>query len=58
MCGVDNNRSYPSKKAEDRLSGLIQDETGVLIEPKLLRLFLRSNWERVTALAHKIHEGT
>jgi len=52
MC--EDQRASP--KAEITLSRLIEKETGASIEPKLLRLFIKAKWSRVTTLAHSIHE--
>ena len=43
-------------KAETALSKLIEKETGSFIDPRLLRLFIKAKWSRITTLAHSIHE--
>lgn len=57
MCG-DGGKYVSAKDPEDKLSDLLFEETGVRVGPKLLRLFLKSNWDRVAMLAHKIHATT
>lgn len=43
--------------AEKKLSDLIQRETGINIDPHVLRLFVKLHWARVSTLAHQIHDG-
>jgi hypothetical protein len=43
--------------AHDQLSALIKKETGAVVHPHLLRLFLRARWPEVSRLAHAIHEA-
>jgi hypothetical protein len=58
MCNNDENgRIRPPRSPAERLSDLIEKETGARIEPKLLRLFLKAKWDRVTPLAHAIHDA-
>lgn len=45
-----------TKAPAERLSDLIEKETGARIEPKLLRLFLKAKWARITPLAHAVHD--
>lgn len=42
---------------ERRLAALLKVETGVVIDPAALRMFIRAKWERVSVLAHRIHEA-
>lgn len=55
MCEQKPTPNY-TKTPAHRLSDLIEKETGARIEPKLLRLFLKAKWERITPLAHAIHD--
>lgn len=41
---------------EMRLSRLMSRELDVTVDPRLLRLFLKHHWSKVSALAHEIHE--
>lgn len=54
MCGDPTKQNL--KTPEELLSALIAKETGANIEPKLLRLFIKAKWDRITALSHAIHE--
>lgn len=45
------------KTPAELLSALIAKETGANIEPKLLRLFVKAKWDRITTLAHAIHDA-
>lgn len=53
-------KTQPSNKkaAEDLLSKLFRDDLGVEINAQALRMFIRSRWERISTLAHAIHDGT
>jgi hypothetical protein len=42
--------------AHEKLAQLMKREMDVEVNPKLLRLFLRAHWSKVSALAHAIHE--
>lgn len=53
MC---NSSQSGESKPEEKLAKLLRDETGSVVDAKMLRLFLRANWSKVTALAHRIHE--
>lgn len=54
MCdnGIGNR---PPRSAETKLAALLRDETGAIIDEKLLRLFIRANWKKITLYAHAIH---
>lgn len=46
----------PEKKPEQKLVELMASETGVEMSAKMMRLFIRSNWKRVSLYAHSIHD--
>ena len=48
--------ALPVTPPEDTLSVAIKADLGVEIDPKALRLFILMRWDRVTVLAHAIHE--
>jgi len=48
--------TYP-EKPEHKLADLMNNDLGVTVEPKLLRLFVLHNWRSVSLLAHAIHAG-
>ena len=50
--------SRNSRSHHENLAALIKAETSVDIDPNLLRLFIKSKWSRIAALAHSIHEET
>lgn len=56
MCEQKPTPGYTKTPAQ-RLSDLIEKETGARIEPKLLRLFIKAKWDRITPLAHAIHDA-
>jgi hypothetical protein len=56
MCGEIPSNS-DNRTSEQALSDLIREELGVTVEPQALRMFVRHNWFRIAALAHRIHEG-
>ena len=45
-----------SHEAAEKLANLIEAETGVEIEPIVLRLFIKSNWSKVSKHSHDIHD--
>lgn len=55
MCNNMPNGS--TRPPAERLSDLIEKETGARIEPKLLRLFIKAKWDRITSLSHAIHDA-
>lgn len=55
MCGDPTKQNL--KTPAELLSLLIAKETGANIDPKLLRLFIKAKWDRITTLAHTIHEA-
>lgn len=46
-----------STPPEELLSKAFKEDLGVIIHPQALRMFIRSRWDRIQVLAHKIHEG-
>lgn len=45
----------PEHEPHKSLSKLIERETGLEIDPYLLRLFVKANWKRISTLGHAIH---
>lgn len=48
--------SLNTSNAEEKLSRMISLHLGVEIEPSKLRDFLKGHWERLSILAHAVHE--
>ena len=46
-----------SEAPEVLLSRAFKQDLNVEINPQALRMFIRSRWDRVQKLAHKIHDG-
>jgi len=44
------------KTAHEKLADLMKREMDVSINPKVLRMFLRAHWSKVSMLSHAIHE--
>jgi hypothetical protein len=40
---------------EEQLATLMQNDLGVTVTPRELRMFIRANWRKVSAFAHAIH---
>jgi hypothetical protein len=47
----------PEKSSEQILVDLIREDLGVHINPQAARLFVRTRWDRLHAILHRIHEG-
>lgn len=43
------------KEPEHALADLMARDLGVTVTPRELRMFIRANWRKVSALAHAIH---
>lgn len=51
---------YPATKEsnpEELLADLIKADLGATINPQALRLWLRWRWDRITPMAHRIHNA-
>lgn len=46
-----------SEKAEVLLARVFKEELGVEINEQALRIFVRTKWDRISKLAHIIHNG-
>ncbi len=57
MCDPQVSKYASAKTPAERLSDLIEKETGNRIDSKLLRLFIKAKWDRITPLAHAIHDA-
>lgn len=54
MCeATGKNLQTPAEK----LASLLEKETGTRIDARMLRLFIKAKWDRITVLAHAIHEA-
>lgn len=42
---------------EQTLAKCFREDLGVEINPQALRMFIRIRWERISTLAHRIHDG-
>ncbi len=47
---------HVDKSAHDKLSELMKREMDVSVNPKVLRMFIRAHWSKISMLAHAIHE--
>ncbi len=46
-----------SKTSEQIMVDMIRADLGVVIEPQAWRMFLRHRFDRMSTLAHRIHDG-
>jgi hypothetical protein len=44
------------KSAHEKLADLMSREMDVQVNPKVLRMFIRAHWSKVSLLSHAIHE--
>jgi len=42
--------------AQEKLATLMLREMDVEVNPKVLRMFIRAHWTKISLLAHAIHE--
>ena len=54
MCQI--SQSLAESSPEELLARLLKKEVGADINPQALRMFIRSKWDRVSTLAHLIHD--
>ncbi len=45
------------RRSEDLISEMFREDLGVTIEPQALRMFIRHRFDRLSPLAHRIHDG-
>lgn len=57
MCTGDGGTSSETEKAERLLAREFKNELGITIDEQALRMFVRSRWSRLSALAHRIHNA-
>lgn len=58
MCGFPGVEETEDKRSSEQIMvSLIKQDLGVDIDPQAWRMFLRHRWERISPLAHRIHEG-
>lgn len=50
------NKNNPPVSPEITLAREFKDELGVEIDPQSLRMFIKARWDRISFLAHKIHD--
>jgi hypothetical protein len=55
MCGNPELRTV-TQPPHKRLASLMNRELGTDIDPRLLRLFIKHHWSKVSTLAHQIHD--
>lgn len=55
MCNVPMPPDGEFLRAEASLANLMARDLNVKVEPDTLRLFIQARWDRIAALAHKIH---
>lgn len=59
MCGGPPGmvtRSEDKTPPKVLLAQAFKDDLGVDMHPQALRMFIRARWDRVSTLAHKIHD--
>lgn len=62
MCYTPDSSKYATaetpevRSAEQKISDMLSRDTGCVVPPKLMRLFIVANWSRLSVLAHKIHD--
>jgi len=56
MCGTipTNTDTTPP---EQTLAKCFREDLGVEINPQALRMFIRMRWDRISTLAHRIHDA-
>lgn len=47
----------PPRASEELLQEIIKEDLGITVNKTALRIFLRHRWDRISKLAHRIHEG-
>jgi hypothetical protein len=47
----------PESSSEEKLVDIITQDLGIVVDRQALRMFLRHRWDRISALAHRIHKG-
>lgn len=52
MCGVPGGYLSPEAVIVD----LMKRDLGVVIDPRLMKMFIRVNWNKLAKCAHQIHE--
>lgn len=60
MCNSVDLRADPKNKATDaakQLSKIFEEELEVSISPLAFKYLLKLRWDRISTLAHIIHEG-
>jgi hypothetical protein len=48
---------HDNRTSEQVMSDMMRDDLGINVDPQAWRMFLRYRWNRLTMLAHRIHEG-
>lgn len=56
MCNLPTDDPDGIHPPENVLSGIIARDLAVIVDPRLLRLFVQLHWDKITKYAHKIHE--
>lgn len=46
-----------SPRSEKVLADMFLEDLGIVIDPQALRIFIRHRFERLSPLAHRIHDG-
>jgi hypothetical protein len=60
MCGpyIPSDEAKEDKRSSEKVFvDMIQQDLGIKIDAQAWRMFLRCRWDRITPLAHRIHEG-
>lgn len=53
----DNSAMRDPYVPEETLAKAFKEDLGVDIHPQALRMFIRARWNRISVLAHAIHDG-
>jgi hypothetical protein len=55
---IRNLSQSANERPEEKLAKLLKSAADTSINPTVLKLFLAAHWNKVSKLAHEIHEGT
>lgn len=55
MCGRDRITNT-TLGPEYQLAALLSDDLNIYVNPQALRVFLRARWDKVSKLAHEVHD--
>ena len=56
-CGPGQNQTSETRSSEEVFVEMIRQDLGVDINAQAWRMFIRQRFDRISTLAHRIHEG-